>query len=89
MALVTVGAVVDISRHVVVLEVVCVIAAMASGALEDSVIIRTGMACRADIVRIAVCSRELRVLRMVEGRPGPRGRVVAVLTGGREELRLR
>ena len=32
---------------------------------------------------------ESRVLRMIERRPGPGGRVVAVLAGGREELLLR
>lgn len=89
MALVAIGAVVNVPRHVVVLEVVCVVTAVASGALEDGVVIRTGVACRADTVRIAMGHRELRVLRMVERRPGPRRRVVARLARGREELRLR
>ncbi len=87
-ALVTIGAVVDVPRHVVVLEVVGVVAAMASGALEDGVVVRAGVACRADTVRIAMGHRELRVLRMVERGPGPGSRVVARLARGREELRL-
>ena len=89
MTLVTIDAVVDISRHVVVLEVIGVIAAVTPGALEHGVVVRIRVACRAHIAGVTVGGRELRVLRMVEGGPAPRGRVVAVLAGGREELRLR
>ena len=89
MTLVTVDAVVDIPRHVVVLEIVRVIAAMASRALEDGVIVRVDVAGRANSARIAVVNRELRVLCMVERGAGPCRRVVTVLAGGREELRLR
>jgi len=86
--LVTVDAVVDIPRHVVVLEIVRVIATMASRALEDGVVVRVDMAGRANSARIAVVDRELRVLRMVERGAGPSRRVVTILAGGREELRL-
>ena len=89
MALITVDAVVDVSRHIVVLEVVRVIAAMAAGALEHRVVVRVDMAGRAHIVGIAVIGRELRVLGVIERGAGPGRRVVAVLARGREELRLR
>ena len=88
MTLVTVDAVVDIPRHVVVLEIVRVVAAMASRALEGGVIVRVDVASRANSARIAVVDRELRVLGMVERGAGPSGCVVAVLARGREELRL-
>lgn len=87
--LVTVDAVVDIPWHVVVLEIVRVVAAMASCALEDGVAVRVDVADRANSARIAVINRELRVLRVIKRRAGPRRRVVTVLAGGREELRLR
>ena len=89
MALIAVNAVVDISGHVVVLEVIGVVAAMASGALEDGVVVRINVARRANIVRIAVAGRELSVLRVVKGRVGPGCGVVTVLAGRREELGLR
>jgi len=88
MTLVTVDAVVDIPRHVVVLEVVRVIAAMTSSALEDGVVIRIGVARRAHIAGIAVAGRERRVLRVVKGSAAPGCGVVAVLAGRWEELRL-
>ena len=89
MTLVAVDAVVDISRHIVVLEVIRVIAAMASRALEDGVIVGVDMAGRAHTAGVAVARRKLRVLRMVKGRPRPSCGVVAILASGREELRLR
>ena len=66
MTLVTVDAVVDIPWHVVVLEVVRVVAAMASRALEDGVIVRVDVAGRANSSRIAVIGWEQCVLGMVE-----------------------
>jgi len=89
MALVTVNAVVDISRYLIVLEVVRVVPAMAAGALKDRVVVGVDMARGAHAVRVAVARGELRVLRMVERRSGPGSRVVAVLACLREELRLR
>jgi len=47
--LITVDAVVDIPVHVGMLEIVCVIATMASGALEDRVIIGVDVARGADV----------------------------------------
>ena len=88
-ALVAVNAVVDIARHLIVLEIIRIISAMASGALEYGVVIGICVARRADSTRITVSDRERRVLRMVEYRAGPRCRVVARLAGRREKLRLR
>ena len=89
MALIAIDTVVDIPGHVVVLEIVGVVSAVASGALKDGVVVRIGMARRAHVVRIAVAGRELRVLRVIERGAGPGCRVVAVLARGREELLLR
>ena len=89
MALVAVDAVVDISRHVVVLEVVSVVSAMAAGALENGVVVRVDMAGRANVVRTAMRGREGRVLRVIEECAGPGGCVVAVLACGWKELWLR
>ncbi len=89
MALIAVDAVVDVPRNVVVLEIVGIVAAVASRALEDSVVIRIRMARRAHVVGVAVTGRELRILPVIERGPGPGCRVVAGLAGGREELRLR
>ncbi len=87
--LITVDAVVDVARHVVVLEVRWVVIPVTAGALEHGVVIGIRVARRTNVVRISVGRRELRVLRVVESRPGPGRRVVAVLTGGREKLWLR
>ena len=87
--LITVDAVVDVSRNVVVVEVVRVIVAVASRALEYRVVIGIDVAGRAHTVGIAVTGRELRVLRVIERCTSPRGRVVAGLARSREELRLR
>jgi len=88
MTLVTVDAVVDIPRHVVVLEIIRVIAAMTSGALEDGVVVRIGVAGRAHIAGIAMAGREWRVLGVAKGGAAPGCGVVAVLAGRGEELRL-
>lgn len=88
MTLVAVNAVVDISRHVVVLEIVPIVVAVTSGALEDRVVIRIRMAGRTGTVRIAMPCREGRVLRVVESCTRPRCSVVTRLAGGRKELRL-
>jgi len=87
--LITVDAVVDISRHVVVLEIIRVVAAMTAGALKHGVVIRIDMAGGADVVGVTVVRGKLRVLRVIERGPGPCRRVVAGLARGREELRLR
>lgn len=89
MALVAINAVVDVSRYLIVLEVVGVVSAMASRALEHRVVIGVRMAGRADPVRVAVRRRELCVLRVIECRSGPGCRVMAVLARRREELWLR
>lgn len=89
MTLVTVDAVVDISRHIVVLEVVRVIASVTSGALEDGVVVGIRVTRGANIPGVPVSGRELRVLRMVETGSAPGARVVAVLAHGGKELRLR
>ena len=89
MALVAVDAVVDISRHVVVLEIVGVVAAVASGALENGVVIGIRVARGAHVIRTAVVGRELSVLPVIKRGPRPGCRVVAGLAGGREKLRLR
>lgn len=89
MALIAVDAVVDVARHAFVLEIVGIISAMTSSALEDRVVIRIGVASGADVVGIPVTGRELGVLRVVERRVCPGTGVVAVLAGSREELRLR
>ncbi len=88
-ALIAIDAVVDVPRNVVVLEIVGVIAAMASRALEDGVVVRIRMARGAHVIGVAVAGRELRVLSVIECGPRPRCRVVAGLAGRREELRLR
>src|SRR5258708_4986121 len=88
-ALVTVNTVVHITVYIRVAEVVRVVAAMAGRALEYRVIVRICMARGANAVSVAMVDRELRVLRVIERRTSPGGRVVACRAGGREELRLR
>lgn len=88
MALVTVNAVVDVAFHASVLSV-RVGFRVAVGALEHGVVIRIRMARGANSVGVAMVDGELRVLCVIERRTSPGGRVVAVLAGGREELRLR
>jgi len=87
--LITVDAVVDIPGDVVVMEIIRVIAAMATGALKYRVVIRICMTRGAHPVRVAVAGRKLRVLRVIERGARPRCRVVAGLARRREELRLR
>ena len=88
MALVAINAVVDISGHVVVLEVIRVVATVTTGALEDRVIIRIDMAGRTHVVRPTMRCGELRELTVVEVCIQPGGGVMAVLASIREELRL-
>ena len=89
MTLVAVDAVVDISRYVVVVEVVGVVAAMAAGALENRVVVGVDMASRTHTTSVAMTRWELRVLRVIEVRSGPRRCVVATLACRGKELRLR
>src|SRR5579864_1304591 len=62
---------------------------MTTSALEDGVVVRVDMARSANVIRIAVSGGKWRVLRVIERRSRPGTGVVAVLTGSREELRLR
>ena len=89
MALITINAVVDIPADIRVVEIGRVIAAMASGALKDGVVVRISVTRGAHVIRIAVTRREPRVLRVIERGPGPCRRVVAGRARGREVLRLR
>lgn len=89
MALVTVDAVVHITRYPLVTKVGGIVPAMTAGALEDGVVIRVDVAGSANVIRIAVTGWKRRVLRVVKRRIRPGTRVVAVLTGSGEELRLR
>jgi len=86
--LVAVDAVVHIPVHVLVVEVSGVVASVAARALEYGVVAGINVAGGADAVGVAMVNRELRVLRMVERRARPSRGVVAVLAGGRKELRL-
>ena len=88
MALITINAVVDIPAYFFVVEIGRVIAAMATGALEDGVVVRINVARGAHVIRVTVIRRERRVLRVIERGPGPRRGVVAGRAGGWEELRL-
>jgi len=88
-ALITINAVVDIPADIRVAEVGRVIAAMATGALEDGVVVRINVASGAHVIRIAVSRRESRVLCVIERGPGPRCRVVTGRARGREVERLR
>ena len=87
--LVAIDAVVDITRNVRMTEVSGVIASMTTRALKHRIVVRIGVAGCADVIRVTVTGGESRVLRMVERRPSPSSRIVAVLTGGGEELLLR
>ena len=71
------------------MEISGVVAAVATRTLEHRVIIRIRMARGAIAVCVAMVNREPCVLRVIERRTGPGGRVMAVRAGGREELRLR
>ena len=89
MTLVTINAVVDIPSDVVMVEIVGVVSAMTTGALEYGIVVRVGMAGRAHVVRIPMAGRKRRVLGVVEVGAGPGRRVVAVLACRGEELLLR
>jgi len=86
--LVTIDAVVDISRNILVMEVRGIVTAMTGRALEYRIVIRIRVARRANAIGVAMVDRELRVLRVIEGSARPGGRVVAVLARCWEELRL-
>ena len=88
MTLVAVDAVVHIPVYLVVVEVAGVVAAMAAGALEYRVVAGINVAGSANSVGVAMVDRELRVLRVIEGRTSPGARVVAGLARGWKELRL-
>ncbi len=87
MALIAIHAVVDVAADTLMLGI-CLRLAMTLRALENRVIVRVDMARRANPVRVAVIGRERSVLRMVERRLQPVGRVVTVLASRGEELRL-
>ena len=89
MALVTVNAVVHIPVHVVVLEIVRVIVAMAARALEDRVVTTVNVARRALAVCVSMGDWELRVLRVIECCSSPCAHGVAGRAlRGREENRI-
>lgn len=85
MTLVTIRAVVNVPTDIGVLEIGCVVVAMATSALEHRVVIRVRMAGCANSIRVAVIGREIRV---IEGRPRPGGGGVAGVTSGWESGRL-
>lgn len=62
MALVAVHTVVNVPVDVRVMEIGRVIVPVAPGALEHAVIVRVGMASRADAVGVPVVHREVRVI---------------------------
>ena len=88
-ALIAVDAVVDIAWNVIVLEVIRIVVAVASRALENGVVGGVRMARGAHVIGVAVVCRELGVLPVIERGTRPCRRVVAGLAGGGEELRLR
>jgi hypothetical protein len=89
MALITIDAVVDVTRDALMLEIVGIVTTVATSALEDGVAVRVDVAGSANIIRVTVTGWKWRVLRVVERCIRPGTRVVAVLTSSREELRLR
>ena len=89
MALVTIDAVVNVARDALMLEIVGIVTAVTTGALEYRVVIRVDVAGRANVIGVAVTGWKWRVLRVIERRIRPRARVMAVLTGSGKELRLR
>ena len=80
-ALVAVHAVVDIPTNVGMLEIGCVIVAVATGALEHGVVARVRVAGCANTVCVAVIRREVSV---IERGSGPAGRGVAGIASRRE-----
>ena len=89
MALITINAVVHISVHLGMTEIVGVVASMASRALKNRVVVRVDVARRANIIGTAMAGGELRVLRVIEGRVRPARCVMAILARSREKQRLR
>ena len=88
MALVTVDAVVDVAFHALMISVRLGLR-VTVGALEHGVVIRIRMACGTNAVSVAMVDWESRVLRVIERRTSPGGRVMARRAGSREERRLR
>ena len=90
MTLVTIHAVVDVPADVGVIEVACVVVAMATGALEHRVVIRVRMAGCAYSIRVAVIGREISVIER-RSRPGGRGvtGVASRWEAGRLMVRIR
>ena len=84
MTLVAVHAVIDIPADIGVLKIGCISAAMATRALKNGVVIRIGMARRADSVRAAMSHRPPRV---IERSPRPRRSGVAGRASRREHRR--
>ena len=89
MALVTIDAVVNVARDALMLKIVGIVTAVTTGALEDGVVIRVDVAGRANVIRVAVTGWKWGVLRVIKRGIRPGTRVMAVLAGSREELRLR
>jgi len=71
------------------MEIGRVVVAVATGALEDGIVVRVDVARGAHAVGIPVIDGELRILRVIERGASPRCRVVTRLARGGEELRLR
>lgn len=89
MALITIDAVIYVARHIRVLEVSRVIAAVAAGALKNRIVVGIDVACGTHAIRVAVIDGKIRVLRVIKSGVGPRGGVMAILTSGGKELWLR
>src|SRR5579864_4527000 len=89
MALVAIGAVVDITADIRVLEIVCIISAVAARTLKNCVVIRVDVASGADVIGVAMTGRERGVLRVVKRGARPCRGVVAGLARSGEKLRLR
>src|SRR6185312_496213 len=82
MACVAVHAVVHVAIHILVMEVGCVVAAVATGAGKYGVIGRVGMAVRADAVGVAVVGGEEGVIAARQSGRCPIGGGVAGGAGG-------
>lgn len=67
MALIAVDAVVDISRDIIVVEVVGVVVPVASRALKNGIVVGIDVAGGADVIRATMARRKRSVLRVVEG----------------------
>ncbi len=85
MTLVTIRAVVNVPTDIRVLEIGCVVVAMATSTLEHRVVARIRMAGGANSIRVAVIGREISVIECCS-RPASRG--VAGVASCRETSRL-